>query len=230
MESLIMRALAKAPADRPASMKQVGSELSHLAGDVDRSFHFAPASAPTRVSQAGRAPITTLGGASGQMSDPGKRRGGGAKVALLSCAAMVLVGGAAIALKLTFSSKPTAAVAPPPVEHASDPPTPAPAPTPAATAPAKNDTEPTTRKKLPVALRTEPPGARVIIAGVEVGVTPLLLDLALPAEVEFTLRGYQSRREVLVGAGDATHVVLKALKNGKSAAPPPPAVHHEGLD
>jgi hypothetical protein len=76
--------------------------------------------------------------------------------------------------------------------------------------------------KVPV--RSDPPGADVLLDGISIGVTPALVSVPLPCELTLELPGYRSERVVLSTAED---VAVKLTRHHSSK---PKASGHQSLD
>ncbi len=101
------------------------------------------------------------------------------------------------------------------------------APPPSATAPGPSDTAEVVEKKVGVMLTTQPPGAIVLVAGVEKGTTPVTLsfDVAASSELAIVLRKdrFEDRAVVLPIGPDLagqTLVVHHDLERKRGARPP----------
>jgi hypothetical protein len=70
-----------------------------------------------------------------------------------------------------------------------------------------------------VVVRSDPPGAHVVIDGRDQGSTPTILSLALPHEILLRLDGYRDTREIITRAGEFT-VALTRKRGERSKAEP----------
>jgi hypothetical protein len=72
-----------------------------------------------------------------------------------------------------------------------------------------------------VTVRSDPPGAHVIVGDQDMGTTPQLLKLPLPFAITLTRPGYQPSQELIRSGGEIT-VKLKAAKRKRPQPSPRP--------
>jgi hypothetical protein len=221
LEALLLRMLAKAPEQRPATMEGVATELDQLlAGAADPKTLSAPAQLKPRVTSSSPAPAagpTTFASAAsiiGAADAPVPRR----RMGWLALGAAVVVVAAA-AIKLGAGHRPPEVASPaPPV-----------APVPAAVAPAlapASAPAPAPAKPATVTLGIEstPAGAEVVDgSGAVIGSTPFerrfpLGDGAL--EVSLEKEGFRPRRLTL-GLDRDRHVSVKLERRARRPAAHP---------
>jgi serine/threonine protein kinase len=207
LEALILRALAKEPADRFATMDAMREAIERLLPSLPEQARAPSAAArrPTPPTRPDRLYATTRRESASEVMArhghvPGRRRW------FVASALFVLLGTAAL---WRFWAGPPVDMHPPTMKAAqvAAPPQVVGAPRDAA-----------------VTLHTEPEGARVLVEGKEKGVTPKTLRLPLGGnELVFVRPGYRPQPRHLEVARDTdVTVVLKPLpKPAPSSAPPP---------
>jgi serine/threonine-protein kinase len=215
VEALVLRCLEKAPEARPPGMAAVRDELIALAGGsaVRPSQSWATVapgvasstSSPSYSSRPGSMAsvppsTTTLSGAAQPIASmPGTpARPSSSRGLLVAGVVVLLLGvGAGVFMKMRGGdeAKPAAVVPSPPAPSVAA----AAAPPAAPAEPAPAVPKPATER---VVLRTDPPGAKVTVAGKPAGETPLVLNVELPAEVTMALDGYEPLKEVVNASGD----------------------------
>jgi tRNA A-37 threonylcarbamoyl transferase component Bud32 len=219
LDALILRLLAKAPADRPGTAGQVIHELDGAAVDAT----LPPPALNARAPSVGFGAPTTLTGATAVIAVPtaAPARRGWRLPALLAGLGIAAIAVAAI----TESDPPVPAPAlvadaPPAVPDA----TPAPVLAVVDAAPAAAPTDAATA--VAVVVDSAPAGATVLANGVALGATPLRTERPVQAEpVTLVVRLAGYRDATLRFAGDRsidTTVVLERKPRAKPAATPRP--------
>jgi serine/threonine-protein kinase len=221
MEYIILKALAKDPADRPASM----AELERAIEDNAISGRYAIPTSPMPATKSGRVQSgavsrPTLSEFASEMEEIGVRKLGKGVYAAVAVAGAVIAG-----VTVAIVSGGNRAAPPPPA--ATQPPAPptATAPPPRPVDPAGSGVKPPALVKL--SIETEPAGADVfrLADGVLVGQTPLVQEVAHSkgqAVFVVKLAGYQEKRVELDASRDnSQHVALLKL-----ATPPRPHPMH----
>jgi hypothetical protein len=188
-QHVILKCLQRDPARRYPSAKAVLDALFEVAQEPERHVGFWIGAAASLILVAGAVTfIATRKSAPATASAPASAR------------AAVSAPAAAAAPAAAPATAPAAPAATAPAAAAA--PVAAPAP-PADPRPA-------------VIIRSDPPGATVLVDGKATGTTPALLRLALPQEVTLELEGYRLVREVIAQPGETT-VHLVARRRAHSA-------------
>jgi hypothetical protein len=74
--------------------------------------------------------------------------------------------------------------------------------------------------KAKVVVRSVPPGAQIIVDDQVVSVTPALLSLTLPTQIDLLLDGYKPAREVVTDPGEVTIKLVSTRAPATKPAPP----------
>jgi serine/threonine protein kinase len=239
-EALVLRCMEKDPAARPASMDELRRELgpfmtsdapaplpiatspAPVAGVAAAGPAQAPTDAPTIVSGVSEVPSllappassTTLSSHAGEvMASPGRPRSRMLIIGGVAAGITVLILGLGQVFLRSSASSPAAVIAP--VPSAVPPPA---AREPEPSPPVSPPSPPPSKEEAPseIELRTQPPGATVLLGDREVGQTPLKLQLVLPQEVVVKLDGYEPVRRTLRGPADA-EIVLERRPTAAAA-------------
>ncbi|MGC4114965.1 MAG: serine/threonine-protein kinase [Myxococcales bacterium] len=249
LETLVMRALAKSPDDRPQSMNEVARELAQLASALGIATFTPtqpfgspppttgtpppsnPAFAPTLPSlptPAGVARPTALVLPPGDAIAPPPARRPRSRLFLGVAAAALAIGIGGGILVVRSNAAPPA-----PVVEAVPLPTPAPAalpdlpPAPSVPAPAPAEARPP-RPEEPKASRlihlvTVPAGARVFVDGKPAGTTPMDFEVTdgRPRRVRFVLDGYRPARRLVAYKLKSSTLEIPLQKRARGEKPPP---------
>jgi hypothetical protein len=212
MDALVLRCLAKEPADRPVDMATLAVELRAIAADLPQASLVRP---PSHV----HTPSTSsaVSAMVGQLVDEGRSRAPSRRTGLgVVAVVLALAGGGWLWSRVTTSpqsasmaSGTTANAAPisdAPANRA--PSAGVPAPITPATAP------------LRVVVRSEPAGATVLVDGQARGTTPAVLELKLPQELHFALDGYLPEKAVVTAVEGPPFKLTPVPKKASS--------HHAG--
>ncbi|MCE9671939.1 protein kinase [Myxococcus stipitatus] len=239
VEALVMKCLAKVPADRYQSMDEVLDGMRRVAHAVGVSGVFSgprltgvgsgPRSGPIQASAVGSGPSTMALDISVEEAPPRSRRG----LMIGLFAGALLVGGGVIAFMQRASSSmpsplPAHAVVQQPGATPQAPAPPQPAAqkaAPATDTPSAEDEDlalaPLVRpagSMVQFTIDSEPSGARVKYRGEDLGTTPASLEVATGedgrarAEVTVSLDGYVSQTTTAVGTGASKHVLIRLKK------------------
>ncbi len=208
LDAIALKMLARDPADRYAGCAEIVAALRpvihRLGGDAPTLGRFVADLGPFEKAEQGTADdwpaLPSTGGGHSLLKPPRVYWLAGA-----AAGAIALVTSVALLARGPSHERP-AATAPATVSA------PAPAPKPAAPPAAQ---PPATQQ---VTIRSEPPGATVTVDGRARGVTPALLALALPAQVEVTLAGYRPAREVVSRPGELKLKLVRARAGARPAA------------
>jgi len=228
LDAIALKMLARDPAERYAGCDEVGAALRplihRLGGDASTLGRFVGGlgefenSEPTDESDW---PARAAGTGSADLAPAAVSRRRWPWIAAASGSALILAIAIAALASRTRPPAPERLTTPSPTATAPAPPI-APAIPTAPAAPAA----PAEPKPAQVTIRSEPPGAAVTIGGQRRGVTPALLSLPLPTEVELSLSGYRPAREVVTRPGE---VRLKLSRLPRPHAKKP-GKRHLGLD
>jgi serine/threonine-protein kinase len=236
VEALVMKCLAKLPAERYQSMDEVLDAMRRTASTIGVSGVF---SGPRITTSSGpiSGPISTTGSGPSTMAldisveeavAPQSRR----PLALAVFGGSLLLGiGAAVFLALSPEAPaPVPAPEPPPIAAAPPPGTSAPARSAAAAAPARGaedeevDLAPLHVQQVRFLIDSKPSGATVTYLGKDVGTTPLNLEVApdedgiARAKLFFTLEGYQRTPGTAQGRGPEERHTQQLLPKKKSGS------------